>query len=69
MARSTLIGRANSALMLSEWPVNTGTRTHVPLTAQVGDGEDLAALVAQLLLLVGLERAVVDELAGVAAAR
>ena len=51
--------------MLSEWPVNTGTRTHVPLTRRLGDGEDLAALVAQLLLLVGLERAVVDVLAGV----
>ena len=44
--------------------MNTGTRTHVPRHGEVGDAEDLAALVAQLLLLVGLERAVVDELAG-----
>ena len=41
--------------------MKTGTRTQVPETAQVGDVQDLARLVAQLLLLVGLERAVVDE--------
>ena len=52
--RSGVIGRANAALIDSEWPVNTGTRTQVPDTAQLGDVEDLAALVAELLLLVGL---------------
>ena len=31
-----MIGRSNSALMLSEWPVNTGTRTQVPLTRRSG---------------------------------
>ena len=56
VARSTESGRANSALIDSEWPVNTGTRTHVPDTARSGMAEDLAALVAELLLLVGLER-------------
>ena len=60
---------ANSALIDSEWPVKTGTRTHVPDTARSRDRQDLAALVAELLLLVGLERAVVDDLAGAAAAR
>ena len=60
-ARATVSGRANSALIDSEWPVNTGTRTQVPRHQQVGDAEDLAALVAQLLLLVGLERPVVDD--------
>ena len=35
-ASSGEIGRENSALMLSEWPVNTGTRTHVPETARSG---------------------------------
>ena len=35
-ARPTLKGAANSALMAREWPVNTGTRTHVPLTARSG---------------------------------
>ena len=63
-ARSTVSGRANSALIDSEWPVYTGTRTHVPRHREVGDAEDLAALVAELLLLVGLEAAVVDDLAG-----
>ena len=55
-ARSTDSGRANSALSDSEWPVKTGTRTQVPDDPQVRDAEDLAALVAELLLLVGLER-------------
>ena len=64
IARSGGRSRANSALSDSECPVNTGTRTHVPDTAQVGDAEDLAALVAELLLLVGLAAAVVDEAAG-----
>ena len=62
--RSGEIGRSNSALIDSEWPVKTGTRTHVTDTGEVGELEDLAALVAELLLLVGLERAVVDERAG-----
>ncbi len=35
-ARSTDSGRANSALIDSEWPVYTGTRTHVPDTARSG---------------------------------
>ena len=35
-ARSGVIARSNSALMLSEWPVNTGTRTQVPDTARSG---------------------------------
>lgn len=35
-ARSGEIGRANSALIDSEWPVNTGTRTQVPLTGRSG---------------------------------
>ena len=61
VARSTEIGRSNSALIDSECPVNTGTRTQVPRHEQVGNVEDLAALVAQLLFLVGLERAVVDD--------
>ena len=34
--RDRQIGRANSALIDSEWPVNTGTRTHVPDTASSG---------------------------------
>ena len=36
VARSTDSGRANSALIDSEWPVNTGTRTHVPDTSRSG---------------------------------
>ena len=36
MARSTVSGRANSALIDSEWPVNTGTRTQVPETRRSG---------------------------------
>ena len=41
--------------------MKTGTRTQVPDTKSEGIDEDLAALVAQLLFLVGLERPVVDE--------
>ena len=48
----------------TEWPVNTGTRTQVQVTGEVGEAQDLAALVAELLLLVGLARAVVDQRAG-----
>ena len=44
--------------------MKTGTRTQVPETLQRRDAEDLAALVAQLLLLVGLAAAVVDDRAG-----
>ena len=36
LARATLIGRENSALMLREWPAYTGTRTQVPLTRRSG---------------------------------
>ena len=64
MARATVSGRANSALIDSEWPVKTGTRTQVPETEQVGEAEDLAGLVAELLLLVGLAPPVVDDRAG-----
>ncbi len=63
-ASSGEIGRSNSALIDSECPVNTGTRTQVTDTGNVGELEDLAALVAELLLLVRLEGAVVDERAG-----
>ena len=35
-ARSGEMGSENSALIDSEWPVNTGTRTQVPLTARSG---------------------------------
>ncbi len=30
------MGRSNSALIDSEWPVKTGTRTHVPDTGRLG---------------------------------
>ena len=36
VARSTEIGRANVAFSDSEWPANTGTRTHVTDTARSG---------------------------------
>ena len=43
--RPGVIGRSNSALIDSEWPVNTGTRTHSARHREVGDAEDLAGLV------------------------
>ena len=63
-ARATVSGRANSALIDRLWPVKTGTRTQVPETSRSGSAEDLARLVAELLLLVGLEQPVVDDRAG-----
>ena len=63
-AASTVTGPANSALIASEWPVYTGTRTHVAETASSRQLEDLAGLVAELLLLVGLARPVVDQVPG-----
>ncbi len=36
IARSGEIGRSNSALIDSEWPVKTGTRTQVPETSRSG---------------------------------
>ena len=36
MARSGEMGRSNSALIASEWPVKTGTRTQVPETRRSG---------------------------------
>ena len=36
MARSGVRSRSNSAWMLSEWPVKTGTRTQVPATRRSG---------------------------------
>ena len=69
VARSGESGRSNSALIAIEWPVNTGTRTQVTPHAKIGDAEDLAALVAHLLLFVGLTGAVVDDASRPAAAR
>ena len=63
-ARAGVSGRAKRALTCSEWPVKTGTRTHVPETRRPGMLEDLPALVAELLLLVGLVAAVVDQRTG-----
>ena len=45
-------------------PQKTGTRTQVQTSGRSGMPEDLPALVAELLLLVGLARAVVDDGAG-----
>ena len=47
-----------STLTASEWPVTTGTRTQVALTRIDGVAEDLAGLVDQLALLVGVVVAV-----------
>ena len=55
-ARSGDSGRANSALIDSECPVNTGTRTQVPLTSRSGMPRILRLSRAQLLVLVGLAR-------------
>ena len=41
--------------------MKTGTRTQVHGDGEVGNAQDLAALVAVLLLLVGLQGAVVDD--------
>ena len=35
-ARAGVIGRSNSALIASEWPVKTGTRTQMPETSRSG---------------------------------
>ena len=62
--RSGVIGRSKRALMRQRV---TGEHRHPHArapTPQVGEAEDLAALVAELLLLVGLVRAVVDDRAG-----
>jgi hypothetical protein len=52
LRRSGEIGLANSALIDSECPVATGTRTQVPLTRRSGC-QDLVALLRSLIL-VGL---------------
>ena len=51
-------GSRVSTLTASEWPVTTGTRTQVALTRIVVVAEDLAGLVDQLALLVGVVVAV-----------
>ena len=64
MARSTVSARCELDVQRQGVP---GEHRHPHAGAgdpQVGDAEDLAALVAELLLLVGLERAVVDQRAG-----
>ena len=46
--------RANVARTAIEWPTTTGTRTQVGVTRELGDAEDLARLVLELHLLVGV---------------
>ena len=45
-ARSGLSGRSNSATMAAEWPVKTGTRTQVQVTARSGTPRILRASLA-----------------------
>ena len=64
VAWSGLRSSANSAWMASEWPVKTGHPYAGAGDPQVRDVQDLARLVAELLLLVGLAPAVVDDRPG-----
>ena len=57
-ARSGERSRRVCTLTASEWPLTTGTRTQVARDADLRIAEDLARLVHQLALLVGVVLAI-----------
>ena len=64
-ARATLSGRSNSTFSDNEWPVNTGTRTHVPDTASPGMSRILRLSLRSFCSSSVSNESVVDERTGV----